>query len=387
MPGPLHGVTVIELAGLGPAPFCAMILADMGADVIRVDRCDGPPGPDAETLAKNPMSRGRRSIAVDITTPEGRQIVLDLAATADVLIEGFRPGVVERLGIGPKHCGARNSRLIYARMTGWGQSGPWSHTAGHDVSYLAITGALAHIGSPDRPPVPPLNVLGDFGGGGMLMAFGIASALFETASSGKGQVIDAAIVDGASLMTVLLRYLVDAGRWSLDRETNHLDGGAPFYNVYECADGRYVAVGPIEPKFSDVLFDGLGIDPNEEMRREWYDKDRWPEWRTRMAALFRTKSRDEWATIFDGTDACLAPVLDVTEAPSHPHNSARDAFTDLGGVDQPAPAPRFSRTTAELRTPGPTVGQHTREVLSLLEYEDATVEQLLRAGVVRTKSA
>jgi len=381
MPGPLSGVTVIELAGIGPGPFCAMMLADMGAEVIRVDRIGGGRHSDPAAVAMNALDRGRKSIAADIRSPEGRDLVLALAEKADVLMEGFRPGVTERLGLGPSDVMARNPKIVYGRMTGWGQTGPWSQAAGHDGVYLAITGALAPIGSPDRPPVPPLNMLGDFGGGGMLLAFGIACALFEAQNSGKGQVVDAAIVDGSTALTVMQRFMVATGSYR-GREANTLDQGAPFYNVYECADGGHVSIGPIETKFSKEFLDRLGIAEDDELRTRLYDQQAWPALKSRLAALFKTKTRDEWSELLSGTDACVAPVLDVDEAPQHPHNIARNAFIELGGTLQPAPAPRFDRTVPELTTPAQLPGSQSREILEGLGYDAATIDKLIETGVV-----
>ena len=380
MPGPLSGVTVIELAGIGPGPFCGMMLADMGADIIRIDRVGGGRSRDADQVAMNALDRGRRSIGVDTKSPEGRDLVLALAEKADVLMEGFRPGVAERLGLGPDAVLARNPRLVYGRMTGWGQTGPWSQVAGHDGVYLAITGALAHIGQPDRPPVPPLNMLGDFGGGGMLLAFGIACALFESRISGKGQVVDAAIIDGSALLTAMLRYTVDTGV-DKGRHSNTLDGGAPFYNVYETSDGGYMSIGPIEQKFSEEFLARLGIGADDELRTRLYDQSAWPQLRDRLTAMFKTKTRDEWTELLAGTDACVAPVLDVREAPAHPHNVARDAFIELGGVMQPAPAPRFDRTVPELGRPAPVAGSDTREILASIGLDDSRIDELISSGV------
>jgi len=381
MAGPLDGVTVIELAGIGPGPFCGMMLADMGARIIRVDRVGGGRSTDPSLVAKNALDRGRESIAVDTTTAEGRDIVLALDEKADVLMEGFRPGVTERRGLGPKDVMARNPRIVYGRMTGWGQTGPWAQAAGHDGVYLAITGALAPIGSPDRPPVPPLNMLGDFGGGGMLLAFGIACALFESRISGKGQVVDAAIVDGTAALTVMQRYMVAAGSYR-GREANTLDQGAPFYNVYETSDGGYMSVGPIEAKFSKEFLDRLDIAADDELRTRLYDNAAWPALKQRLAGIFKTKTRDEWTALLAGTDACAAPVLDATEAETHPHNVARDAFIELGGTMQPAPAPRFDRTVPQLRTPAQVAGSQTRDILAGLGHDSASIDALIAAGVV-----
>ncbi len=382
MPGPLAGVTIIELAGIGPGPFAGMMLSDMGARIIRVDRVEDT-GLDAATAAQNIMGRGRESIQVNTKSPEGREIVLSLFETADAVIEGFRPGVVERLGIGPDEAMARNPRIVYGRMTGWGQDGPWAPTAGHDGVYIAITGALAAIGDPDRPPVPPLNMLGDYGGGGMFLAFGIACALFETRASGQGQVVDAAIVDGTAALGVSIRQQFVAGRYA-GRGANMLDQGAPNYNVYECADGGYLSVGPLEAKFSQEFFDILGLAADDDLRVHLREPDAWPRLKQRLRDIFATKPRDEWAAIFDGTDACVAPVLDSDEALRHPHNIARDAFVELAGVMQQAPAPRFGRTKPQLRTPAPVAGADTRAILAGLGKDDAEIDALLRSGAVGT---
>jgi alpha-methylacyl-CoA racemase len=363
--GPLTGVRVLELAGIGPGPFAAMMLADMGADVIRVDRPAevdpdrfGTPHPD-------PLGRGRRSIAVDLKHPDGRRLVIDLVRGADVLIEGFRPGVTERLGLGPDDCLAVNPRLVYGRMTGWGQDGPNAPYAGHDIDYLALTGVLYGIGRPGEPPVPPLNLVGDFGGGGMLLAFGVACALLTVRGGGAGQVIDAAMVDGVSLLSTAILGLRQVGMWRDERGANLLDGGAPFYDTYECADGRYLAVGALEPRFYAELvrltgFEAPGGDPAAGER---FDPRRWPEQREAWARLFRSRTRDEWAALLERTDACVAPVLDWREAPAHPHLAARGTFVEHAGVSQPAPAPRFSATPGAIRRPPPRPGEHTDEIL------------------------
>jgi alpha-methylacyl-CoA racemase len=356
--GPLEGVRVLEIAAIGPGPFCAMLLADMGAEVVRVDRPPGGGGHRWPAL----LGRGRRSVLVDLKHERGAEVVLALVASADALIEGFRPGVAERLGIGPDACLARNPRLLYGRMTGWGQEGPWRHAAGHDIDYIALAGALHPIGRAGQAPVPPLNLLGDYGGGGLLLAFGIACGLVEARRSGRGQVIDAAVVDGAALLTTAVRELAALGMWSDRRGTNLLDGGAPFYDVYQTSDGRYVAVGALEPEFYAELLARLGLDARELPPQ--MDRDRWPELRERLAAVFRTRTRAQWCELFEGSDACVAPVLSPGEAPDHPHNRARDAFMQIGGSPQPAPAPRFSRTPAAPPTPPPAAGQHTDEVLA-----------------------
>lgn len=381
MPGPLHGVTIIELAGIGPGPFAGMMLSDMGARIIRVDRVGEGRETDAAAAARNAMNRGRESIQIDTKTAEGRDIVLDLFEKADAVIEGFRPGVVERLGIGPEQALARNPKIVYGRMTGWGQDGPWASTAGHDGVYIAISGALAPIGDPDRPPVPPLNMLGDYGGGGMFLAFGIACALFETGISGKGQVVDAAIIDGAAALSVSVRQQFANGAYP-GRGANRLDQGAPNYNVYETSDGGYMAIGPLEAKFSKEFFDILGIAADDELRTKLDDPAAWPGLKERLRGIFTTKTRDEWSAIFDGTDACVAPVLNAEEAERHPHNIARNGFVDFGGVQQQAPAPRFGRTKPELTIPAPLNGADTRTILTSLGRDDAAIDKLLEAGVI-----
>jgi alpha-methylacyl-CoA racemase len=356
---------VVELAGIGPGPFAAMLLSDLGADVIRVDRPDdvdpdrfGTPHPDV-------LLRGRRSIAVDLKHPAGRLVVIDLVRDADVLIEGFRPGVTERLGLGPDDCLAVNPRLVYGRMTGWGQYGPNAPHAGHDIDYLALTGVLHAIGRPGQPPVPPLNLIGDFGGGGMLLAFGVVCALLAARDGGAGQVIDAAMVDGVSLLSTGILGLRRLGRWRDERGVNPLDGGAPFYDTYECADGRYLAVGAIEPRFYAELVRLTGFEEpdGEPAAGGHHDPRRWPAQREAWARLFRSRTRDEWARLLEHTDACAAPVLDWREAPAHPHLAARGTYVEHAGVDQPAPAPRFSATPGAIRRPPPQPGEHTDEIL------------------------
>jgi alpha-methylacyl-CoA racemase len=380
--GPLHGVRVIEIAGIGPGPFCAMLLADLGADVIRVDRPQAE-GVDAEGARIDVLGRGRRSVVVDLKHPRGAEVVLDLVAVADVLIEGFRPAVAERLGIGPEACLARNPRLVYGRMTGWGQGGPLRHAAGHDIDYIALAGALHPIGPAGGPPVPPLNLVGDFGGGGMLLAFGIACALLEARRSGQGQVIDAAIVDGAALLTTMFHELAAQGMWSAQRGSNPLDGGAPFYTLYETADGKYVAVGALEPRFYAELLARLGLDSDADGSLPGQmDRERWPELRDRLAGVFRTRTRAEWAELLEGSDACVAPVLSLTEAPNHPHVRARGTFVPVGDVLQPAPAPRFSRTPPPPPTPSPTFGEHTDHVLTHWGFSAEAVAALRASGAI-----
>jgi alpha-methylacyl-CoA racemase len=376
--GPLHGVKVVELQGIGPGPYCGMMLADMGATVIRVDRA-GSVGQRASTT--DILARGRKSIAVDLKNPQGVATVLRLIEAADVLIEGFRPGVMERLGLGPDVCLARNPRLIYGRMTGWGQTGAMAPVAGHDINYISLSGALHAIGEKDGNPVPPLNLVGDFGGGGMLLAFGIAAALYETSKSGKGQVIDAAMTDGSALLMNAVFGLMNAGRWSDTRGSNLLDGGAHFYGTYQTADGKHVSIGSIEPQFYALLLAKTGLDKDADLPKQMSAKD-WPVLRAKLAAIFATKTRDEWDAIMLGTDVCYAPVLSFAEAVTHPHNQARHTFVDRDGIRQAAPAPRFSRTAPELPGVAVAPGAHTDEVLSTLGLEMHEIAALRETGAV-----
>ncbi|MFC6089050.1 CaiB/BaiF CoA transferase family protein [Saccharothrix lopnurensis] len=375
MAGPLEGLEVVELAGLAPAPFGCMVLADLGASVTRVDRVGG-----AAAVPGDVLGRGRRSIGVDLRRPEGVDLVLRLVARSDVLVEGFRPGVAERLGIGPAQCLARNPRLVYGRMTGWGQTGPLADRAGHDINYIAVAGALEPIGRAGAPPTVPLNVVGDFGGGGLLLALGLLAAVYERDRSGRGQVVDAAMVDGAALLTTFLHGMSAAGAWPGGRGENLLDGGAPFYDVYEAADGKYVSVGALEEKFYVELLAVLGLADGDVPSR--HDPANWPALRARIAAAVATRTRDEWAALAEGTDACLAPVLAPGEAPGYGHNAERGAFVRVGGVAQPAPAPRFDRTPADVPAPPPVVGEHTGVVLGELGLTAEEVAELRRAGVV-----
>jgi len=326
------------------------------------------------------LARGRRSVAVDLKHPDGAGVVLDLVAAADALVEGFRPGVAERLGIGPDACLARNPRLVYGRVTGWGQEGPWRLAAGHDIDYVALAGALHPIGQAGGPPVPPLNLVGDFGGGGMLLALGVVAALLETGRSGAGQVVDAAMVDGAALLTTQFHELLAAGLWREERGANLLDGGAPFYGVYETADGRHLAVGALEPQFYAELLRRLGLDAGDLPGQ--LDRDGWPLLRERLAALFRTRTREEWCELLAGTDACVAPVLGLGEAPAHPHNRARGTFADVGGVVQPAPAPRFSRTPCDPPSPAARPGEHTHQALTDWGVSPDEITRLRAAGAI-----
>ena len=384
MAGPLSGCRVIEIAGIGPGPFCGMMLADMGADVIRVDRCQSVR--DGVDLTKPPgdlLARGRRSVALDLKQPDAVEVLLKLVESADALIEGFRPGVMERLGAGPDVCLARNPKLVFGRMTGWGQDGPYAPWAGHDINYIALAGALGHIGRAGEAPVPPLNLVGDFGGGGMMLAFGIVCALLEAQKSGQGQVIDAAMVDGsAALMTMFwsLRYtdLFDENH----RGNGMLDTGAPFYDAYRCADGQYVSVGSIEPQFYAELLRLTGLTDDPGFAKQM-DTSQWPERKARLAEIFASKTRDEWCALMEHTDVCFAPVLTLSEAAAHPHNIARQTFVDVAGVTQPGPSPRFSRTTATIDRPPAHAGQHTRDVLADAGFAATDVEKLLETGAVK----
>ncbi|MCU1371132.1 MAG: smtB [Ilumatobacteraceae bacterium] len=362
--GPLSGIKVIEIAGIGPGPYGAMLLADLGADIIRIDRSTGVnafgQGPGAEPPA-DILARGRRSVAVDLKHPDGVATVLDLVATADVLVEGFRPGVMERLGLGPDVCLERNPKLVYGRMTGWGQEGPYATAAGHDINYIALAGALEPLGRAGEQPTPPLNLVGDFGGGGMMLAFGVCAALVEVARSGEGQVIDAAMIDGAASLMTMTWSFKHMGIWSDERGTNMLDTGAHFYDTYETADGKYVSIGSIEPQFYAELLRLTGIDP--ESLPKQMDKAQWPALKERFAEVFKTKTRDEWSEIMEHTDVCFAPVLSMDEAPGHPHIAQRETFTEVAGLVQPGPVPRFSRTPGSIERPPPHVGQHTDEAL------------------------
>jgi alpha-methylacyl-CoA racemase len=381
MSGPLDGYRIVEIAGIGPGPFAAMMLADMGADVIRVDRKSAVTSGDPTTPPSDLLARGRRSVAVDLKEPDGAEVVLALAEQADALIEGFRPGVAERLGIGPDECRGRNSRLVYGRMTGWGQDGPHAGAAGHDINYISLAGVLGAIGRAGEAPVPPLNLVGDFGGGGMLLAFGVTCGLLEAARSGQGQVIDAAMIDGAALLMTMFHGMAARGSWRPERGTNLLDSGAPFYDVYETADGRYVSVGSIEPQFYAELLRLSGLAAAEDLPGQM-DQSQWPSMKKRLAEVFHAKTRDEWCALMDGTDVCFAPVLSMEEAPAHPHNAARHTFTEVAGVRQPAPAPRFSRTPGEISRPPAHSGQHTEEALRDWGFSPGEIGRLRAAGTI-----
>lgn len=383
MAGPLTGLKVIEMVGIGPAPFCAMMFADMGAEVVRIDR----PRPPVEAGAERAdiLARGRRSVSIDLGKPGAADAVLEMIDKADVLIEGFRPGVMERLGLGPDVCLARNPRLVYGRMTGWGQYGPLSHAAGHDINYIALTGVLHAIGRSGDAPVVPLNYVGDFGGGAMLLAFGVLSALYETRNSGKGQVVDAAMTDGSALLSAMMYGMKAGGHWSNQRGENLLDGGAHFYDTYACADGKYVAIGAIEPKFYALLLELCGID--DPTFSGQMDSRRWPVLKHRLADVFRTRTRDEWCLLMEGSDVCFAPVLDWDEAPLHPHNQARGTFIDVDGVVQPAPAPRFSRTAPATPRPPSPPGESGIDVLQSWGLSDEQLERLKSSGAIAVSGA
>ena len=376
MPGPLEGITVVELAGIGPAPFCGMVLADLGADVIRVDRVGGGVTPLPLEPRFDLHQRGKRSIGIDLKHPEGREVLLDLVSRSDALIEGFRPGVTEGLAIGPGESLAVNPALVYGRMTGWGQEGPYAATAGHDIDYIAISGVLHAIGPHDTPAVP-LNLVGDYGGGGMLLVVGVLAALLEARTSGAGQVVDAAMVDGSALLSTSIHGLMAGGAWTDRREANFLDGGAPFYAVYETADGHHMAVGALEPAFFAVLVERLGLDVPHQL-----DRERWPEMRELFSDAFRERTQAQWVEVFAGSDACVAPVRSLTAAPTDPHLEARGSFVEIDGVVQPAPAPRFARTPAGTPSSPSKPGEHTDEVLAVLGYSPARISKLRGDGVV-----
>jgi len=379
--GPLAGLRVVELASIGPGPMCAMLLADLGADVLRIDRTE-PSGLGVPVDKRFEVTgRNRRSIALDFKQPAGIEAALRLIDKADVLIEGWRPGVAERLGLGPADCHARHPGLVYGRMTGFGQQGPLAQAAGHDINYIALTGALHAIGTADKP-IPPLNLVGDYGGGALYLAFGLMAALYERQQSGQGQVVDAAMVDGAGSLMSIFHGLVAAGRWDPSRRrANLLDGGAPFYDTYETADGRHVALGPLEPKFFAELAQRIGL-PEHFVKRQ-YDARLWPELREAMTAAFKGKTRDEWCALLEGTDVCFAPVLSITEAPAHHHAAARGAFIEVDGVQQAAPAPRFSRSQPAKPRPPVAPGTHTAAVLAEAGYSTEEAAALLASGAAR----
>jgi alpha-methylacyl-CoA racemase len=376
--GPLKGLRVIELAGIGPGPFCAMLLADMGADVVRVDRTEASGLGVPMDKRYDINGRNRRSVALDLKSPAGRDAVKRLITGADILIEGFRPGVAERLGLGPADCHALNPRLVYGRMTGFGQSGPMAQAAGHDLNYIALTGALHAIGPAGGKPVPPLNLVGDYGGGALYLAMGLLAALHERTQSGRGQVVDAAMVDGAASLASIFYGMTASGRWNEQRGNNLLDGGAPFYDTYETADGKYVSIGALEPKFFAEMAERIGLDAR--FIKGQNDRKLWPEMRAEMTRLLRGKSRDQWCQLLEGSDACFAPVLSIAEAPNHPHAKARQAFIDVDGVVQPGPAPRFDRSTPGPVCAAPATGAHTDEVLAEAGFSADEISALHAAG-------
>ena len=380
MSGPLHGVRVIEIAGLGAAPFGAMMLADMGADVIRIDRLGGSDIMAWTEPRFDVMSRGRRSVALNLKREGAVEAVLTLIETADVLLEAFRPGVMERLGLGPERCLACKPALVYGRMTGWGQDGPLAQAAGHDINYVALSGVLHALGEPDRPPRTPMNLIGDFGGGGMLLAFGVVCALLAARSSGKGQVVDAAMVDGSSLLASMTWGLFAERRWNLARGTNTNDCAAHYYGAYECADGKFVSIASAEPQFYALLREKAGLQDKAFDAQN--DQALWPELKARMATLFRTRTREDWCALMEGTDVCFAPVLDWNEAPVHPHALAREAFVNVQGVPQPRPAPRFSGTPPPMPRAPVALGADTLAVLREAGFDEARIALLQRSGAL-----
>jgi alpha-methylacyl-CoA racemase len=372
--GPLDGVKVVEFAGIGPGPFCGMLLADLGADVVRIDRKGGGRGSKTDIT-----SRGRRSVALDLKTPEAVEVCLKLMEGADALLEGFRPGVMERLGLGPDAALKRNPKLVYGRMTGWGQFGPWAKAAGHDMNYIAITGALHAIGTKDKP-VPPLNLVGDFGGGALYLAFGLLAGVIQARATGTGQVVDCAMSDGAASLMAMFYGFKASGMWREERRANMLDGGAHFYDTYRCKDGGWVSIGSIEPQFYALLLEKTGItDPAFQAQ---HDRNAWPDLHDKLAAVIATKTREEWTEIMGGTDVCFAPILDLDEAPKHPHNLARQTFVELDGVVQPAPAPRFSATPGAIQSPPPAIGQHNEAALGDWGFSASEIEALKSAGAL-----
>ena len=378
--GPLSGKRIIEIAGIGPGPFCAMLLSDLGAEVIRVDRASTVADELPDFPSLDLLNRGRRSIGINLKDPEGVATVLKLIESSDALIEGFRPGVAERLGIGPEDCLTRNPKLIYGRMTGWGQYGSYSSMAGHDINYIALSGVLGMIGRKDEKPVPPVNLIGDFGGGGMILALGVCAALVEVASSGKGQVIDAAMTDGSALLATMVHSFKAMGIWG-DRGTNLLDTGAPFYDVFECSDGKFISIGSIEPQFYSELLRITGLDQQENPKQ--MDRQSWDEMKSKIASAIKSKSREEWENLMEGTDVCFAPVLTIDEAYDHPHNLERNTFIEVAGVKQPAPAPRFSRTPASITSPPPHPGEHTEEILLDSGFTISEISSLREHNVIR----
>lgn len=381
--GPLVGVTVIEMAGIGPGPFCGMLLADLGADVIVIER---PPKNTSEghfdslRAATAVIGRGRRSLALDLKQPAAVEALLLLIENANVLIEGYRPEVMERLGLGPEKCLERNPTLVYGRMTGWGQEGPLANAAGHDINYIALSGALYSMGNPNQPPMPPLNLVGDYGGGGLMLAFGVVCALLNAQRFGVGQVVDSAMSDGSATLMAMLYGLMAEKSWSAERGENFLDGSAPFYSTYACADGGYVAVGAIESQFYSLLLERLAI--TEPLFQQQWNRKLWPELKARMADIFRSQTRQHWCELLENSDACFAPVLSMQEAPQHPHNVARGTFVEIDGLTQPAPSPRFSRTPGQIRKLAPKVGENSMEILKELGLTQDAIAALVEQGAV-----
>jgi alpha-methylacyl-CoA racemase len=373
--GPLTSLKIVEFAGIGPGPFCGMLLSDLGADVVRIDRKGGGRGGSAADVT----SRGRRSVALDLKTRAAVEACLKLIEQADAVFEGFRPGVMERLGLGPEVMLKRNPKLVYGRMTGWGQTGPYANAAGHDMNYIAITGALHAIGTKDKP-IPPLNLVGDFGGGALYLAFGLLAGVISARQSGKGQVIDCAMSDGAASLMAMFYGFKASGAWQEERRANMLDGGAHFYDTYQCADGEWISIGSIEPQFYALLLEKTGITDPEFAHQ--HDRAKWPELHDKLAAVIAEKTRAEWTAIMGGTDVCFAPVLDLDEAPKHPHNAARKTFVDVGGVTQPAPAPRFSATPGAIQGPPPKIGAHDREALGDWGFSAGEIEALAKADAL-----
>lgn len=378
MSGPLSGFKIIEMAGIGPGPFCGMMLSDLGAEILRIDRADKVRA-DAQA-SKDLLGRGRKSVAVDLKTPEGVELVLRLLQNADGLIEGYRPGVMERLGLGPEACIARSPRLVYGRMTGWGQDGPMAQAAGHDINYIALAGALEPIGRRGEAPVPPLNLVGDFGGGGMLLAYGMVCGMLETSRSGKGQVVDAAMVDGAASLMSIINGMRQIGFWQEERGTNLLDTGAFYYDVYECKDGKYISIGALEPQFYSIMLERMELTADDFPNQ--HDRSQWPAAKVKIAAIWKTKTRTEWCEIFEGSDACFAPVLSMSEAPEHPHMQARKTFVERDGMIQAAPSPRFSRTPGEIQGPPANPGEHTHEALQSWGLSDQEISALEGAKAI-----
>lgn len=378
MGGPLSGFRIVEMAGIGPGPFCGMMLSDMGAEILRVDRADKvrPDAPPNHEL----LARGRRSIGVNLKDPKGVELVLQLLEKADGLIEGYRPGVMERLGLGPEVCLERSPKLVFGRMTGWGQDGPMAQAAGHDINYIALAGALEPIGRRGEAPVPPLNLVGDFGGGGMLLAYGMVCGMLEASRSGKGQVVDAAMVDGAASLMTIIHGMHQVGFWTEERGSNLLDTGAFYYDVYECADGKYISIGALEPQFYAEMLEKLGLTHDDFPPQ--HDRSQWPAGKEKIAAIWKTKTRDEWSAIFEGSDACFAPVLKMSEAPDHPHMKARGTFVERDGIIQASPSPRFSRTPGEIQGSPANPGQHTDSALADWGVEASEIADLRAGGAV-----